>query len=57
VTLIQAIRETDEAGTALERALTAIADLDPAFHIDHASVLGEVGRQVRRVGEPSVLAP
>jgi hypothetical protein len=57
VTLIQAIRDTDEAGTALERALSAMADLDPAFRVDHASVLGEIGRQVRRAGAPSVLAP
>lgn len=52
VTLVQVLGNADEAGTALERALAALADLGPAMTIDHASVVGEVSRQVKRVGVP-----
>ena len=52
MTLVQVLRDAEEAGTALERALTAVADLAPAMTIDERSVLGETARQVRRVGVP-----
>ena len=52
VVLVEAIRDAEAAGDALERALLTIADLGPAFTLDETSVLGETARQVRRVGVP-----
>jgi PHP family Zn ribbon phosphoesterase len=57
VTLVNALREADEAGTALERALTAIADLDPSMEIASGSVTGEVGRQLRRLSSRALAQP
>ena len=57
LTLIDVLREADEAGTALERALTAIADLAPAMTLGEGSVTGEIRRQVARVGATAVPQP
>jgi hypothetical protein len=40
VTLVNALKEAEEAGTALEFALQTIADLQPDFTLDDASVIG-----------------
>jgi len=40
VTLVNALRDAEEAGTKLEEALEQIADLRPGFSLDRDSVLG-----------------
>lgn len=57
VTLVNALREADEAGTALERALTALADLSPAFELSEASVTRELKRQLRRASGVALTQP
>jgi len=42
VVLVDALREAEVAGSAFERALLTIADLDPAFTLDETSILGDV---------------
>ena len=57
VTLVALLRDADTAGTALERALTAIADLTPAMTLAEGSVDGEIRRQVARIGARTVPQP
>ena len=57
MTLVDALRDADQAGTALERALTALADVAPAMTLAEASVTGEIRRQVARVGSTAVPQP
>ncbi len=48
-TLVENLRQAEEAGSALERALAAVADLAPDFSLDPASVLTEVQEDLRRL--------
>jgi hypothetical protein len=57
VTFVDAVREVQEAGTELERAITALADVGPAISIAEASVLGELRRQLARMERPAVVQP
>lgn len=49
VTLVNALRDAEEAGTKLEEALEQIADLRPDFSIDRESVLGPLGAHLTRL--------
>ena len=49
VVLVDALREAESAGAALERALLTVADLDPAFTLDEGSVLGEIKVSLARL--------
>jgi hypothetical protein len=49
VTLVNALRDAEEAGTKLEEALEQIADLRPEFAIDRDSVLGPLGGHLKRL--------
>ncbi len=49
VVLVDALREAEVAGSALERALLTLADLNPAFTLDETSVLGEVKVSLARL--------
>jgi hypothetical protein len=48
--LVESLRAAEVAGTELERALAAIADLAPAFELDEDSVLGELREHLARLG-------
>jgi hypothetical protein len=50
ITLVNALREAEEAGSRLEQALEQIADVNPAFTIDAASVLGALQASIDRTG-------
>lgn len=50
ITLIDALRDAEEAGTKLERALEAVADLDPAFTLSEGSITGDLRGSVARFG-------
>lgn len=49
LTLVEALRDAEEAGTNLERALEAVADLRPEFTVEAASVLGELRADLARL--------
>jgi hypothetical protein len=49
VTLVNALRDAEEAGTKLEEALEQIADLRPEFSIDRDSVLGPLAGHLDRL--------
>ena len=49
VVLVDALREAEVAGSALERALLTLADLNPAFTLDETSVLGDVKVSLARL--------
>jgi hypothetical protein len=49
VLLVDALRDAEAAGTKLERALTAIADVQPDFTLDEQTVLGDLRRQLTRL--------
>ena len=49
VVLVDALREAESAGSALERALVTLADLSPAFTLDETSVLGEIKVSLARL--------
>jgi hypothetical protein len=51
VTLVNALRDAEEAGTKLEQALEQIADLNPEFSLDVESVLGSVRSSLGRIGQ------
>lgn len=53
--LVDALREAEAAGTALERALTTIADIAPAFTLDETSVLGDAKVQLARLRQNLVV--
>jgi hypothetical protein len=57
IVLVDALRAAQEAGTTLERALEAIADIHPAFTYDVSSVTGEISKQVARVQENLITQP
>lgn len=50
-TLVNALRDAEEAGTRLERSLETIADLTPAFTLHTETVLGHLKKQLDRVGQ------
>lgn len=49
VTLVNALVDAEEAGTKLELALAQLADLQPAFTLDAASVLGSIRGSIDRL--------
>jgi hypothetical protein len=49
VVLVDALRDAEAAGTKLERALTAIADLQPDFTLDEQTVLGDLKQELARL--------
>lgn len=49
VVLVDALRDAEAAGSALERALETIADLGPAFTLDESTVLGEIKVSLARL--------
>ena len=55
--LVDALRAAQEAGTTLERALEAIADIHPAFTLEASSVEGKISRQVARLHENLITQP
>ena len=57
IVLVDALKAAEEAGSATERALEAIADIHPAFTLDTSSVLGELSKQVARVQENLISQP
>jgi hypothetical protein len=51
VTLVDALVDAQRAGTKLEEALEHVADLDPEFTLDRASVLGSIERSLERISQ------
>jgi hypothetical protein len=51
VTLVNALRDAEEAGTKLEEALEQIADLAPEFSLERESVLGPLVAHLDRLGQ------
>lgn len=49
VTLVDALRDAEIAGTQLERALETVADLHPDFTLDDDSVLGDIRANLARL--------
>ena len=49
VVLVDALREAEDAGTRLEHALEAVADVHPAFTLDAGSVLDHIRSEVMRL--------
>jgi hypothetical protein len=49
VTLVNALRDAEEAGTRLEEALMQIADLRPRFTLDESSVIGPLREHLDRL--------
>lgn len=49
VTLVNALRDAEEAGTRLEDAFGQVAALAPAFTVDEASVVGSLGASLARL--------
>jgi hypothetical protein len=49
VTLVNALREAEEAGTKLEAALEQVADLRPEFTLQAGSVLGSLKASIERL--------
>lgn len=49
VTLVNALRDAEEAGSKLEEALEQIADIRPAFSIDQESVLAPLRGHLARL--------
>jgi hypothetical protein len=49
VTLVNALREVQEHGSALEAALQQLADLAPAFTLDPETVLSDVRTSLERL--------
>jgi hypothetical protein len=55
VVLVDALREAEVAGDALERALLTLADLNPAFTLDETSVLTDVKVSLARLRQNVVV--
>ncbi len=49
VTLVNALRDAEEAGTRLEQALEKLADLRPEFSLRSGSVIEHVQTQLARL--------
>lgn len=54
VTLVNALRDAEKAGTRLELALEQIADLDPEFTLSADSLIGPLQRQLARLDKSLV---
>jgi hypothetical protein len=54
VTLVNALRDAEAAGSALEDALTRLADIRPALTLNADSVLGELRVQLTRLEQDLV---
>jgi hypothetical protein len=54
VVLVNAVRDAQDAGTRLERALEALADVAPNLRIEEASVLGDLRRNLARIDRPAI---
>lgn len=54
ITLVNALRDAEAAGSALEEALTRLADIRPELTIDADSVLGELKVQLARLEQDLV---
>jgi hypothetical protein len=50
-TLVNALRDAEEAGTRLERSLETIADLTPEFTLHTQTVLGHLTTQLDRLSK------
>jgi hypothetical protein len=50
VTLVNALRDAEAAGTQLEQALAQLADLRPELTLSTSSVLGDLQEQLGRLG-------
>jgi hypothetical protein len=53
-TLVETLRDAQEAGNVLEEALDRIADLHPAFVLNEESVLASFRASLKRLGESPV---
>ena len=51
ITLVNALRDAEEAGAKLEEALEQIADLRPDFTLDRDSVIGPLTTHLARLGQ------
>jgi hypothetical protein len=49
VVLVEALREAEAAGNALERALATVADLTPPFTLGETSVIGDIKVSLARL--------
>ncbi len=54
-TLVEALREADEAGNQLEESLDRIADLHPALLLDKESILSSLRATLERLEEVPVV--
>ena len=54
-TLVEALREADEAGNQLEESLDRIADLHPALVLDKESILASLRANLERLEESPVV--
>jgi hypothetical protein len=54
VTLVNALRDAEAAGSALEEALTRLADIRPTLTLDADSVLSELRVQLTRLEQDLV---
>jgi hypothetical protein len=54
ITLIDALRAAEEAGTELERVLDVVADLDPSFTLAEGSITGDIRGSLARLGRNAV---
>jgi hypothetical protein len=54
VTLVDALRDAEQAGSRLEVALEAIASLDPEFRLSVDSVLGFLRSQIDKLDRGTV---
>jgi hypothetical protein len=49
VTLVNALRDAEEAGSKLEEALEQVADLRPEFTLDESSIIGPIKASLDRL--------
>jgi hypothetical protein len=49
IVLVDALRTAQEAGTTLESALEAVADIHPEFTLEGPSVIGKLTSQIARL--------
>lgn len=49
VTLVNALRDAEEAGSRLEQALEQVADLAPEFTLQSDTVIGSLSASVQRL--------
>jgi hypothetical protein len=49
VTLVDALRDAEVAGSALEVALDTLADVSPAFTLDRESIFGNIRASLDRL--------